>query len=200
MKRRMMMVVGVAVVSAVATGAAQDRPAPFGIRMGAPKQTLKVESEVGGSLVRLASVPRPHPDLETYLAQATPQAGVCFVKGVGKTVTTSVYGESVQTTFNDLKTQLEGVYGPATVVDRLKPGSIWDEPNDYTMALLKKERTLMATWGSFKGGQVAPGLQTVALVMVGLSRDTAFGTVEYYFTNYDACEAEAKGLKANAFK
>ena len=79
--------------------------------MGAPKQTLKVESEVGGSLVRLASVPRPHPDLETYLAQATPQAGVCFVKGVGKTVTTSVYGESVQTTFNDLKTQLEGVYG-----------------------------------------------------------------------------------------
>ena len=124
--RRAMTAFGVAVVMAGAALSVQAQglrevmregsgPTPFGIQMGAPKQTLKIESELANGMVKLASVPKPHPDMERYIVQVTPQAGVCWVKGVSKSLSTSAYGNGVRTTFTDLKTQLEGVYGQATV-------------------------------------------------------------------------------------
>jgi hypothetical protein len=155
-----------------------------------------LRAELKGSLVELASVPRPHPDMESYIVQVTPKAGVCFVKAMGKTFTTSAYGRDVQTVFNDLKTQLEAVYGPGKVLDGLSPGSIWNEPRDYMMGMVKGERTLGAMWS----GQLGPGLESIGLIMKGLSTERAYAVVEYYFTNYEPCEAEANALKSNAFK
>jgi hypothetical protein len=193
--KRMMTAIGVAVViaGAVATVSAQGAvSAPFGIRMGAAKSELTIAAEPNPWMVKLASVPRPHPDMETYIVQVTPKAGVCFVKAVGKTLTTNADGADMRTVFNDLKTQLEGVYGPGQVHDRLSPGSIWNEPRDYMMGMVKGERTLMVVWS----GQLGPGLERVGLIMKGLSRESAYAVVEYYFTNYESCEAEAKALKA----
>jgi hypothetical protein len=86
------------------------------------------------------------------------------------------------------------------VTDVLAPGSIWHEPNEFTMGMLKKERWLMASWGSPKGAPLAPGLQWVGLGMTATSREGFVASVEYYGTNTDQCEAEVKGLKANAFR
>lgn len=205
--RRAMTAIGVAVVMAGAALSVQAQgmregsgPTPFGIQMGAPKQTLKIESELADGMVKLASVPKPHPDMERYIVQVTPQAGVCWVKGMGKSLSTSAYGDGVRATFTDLKTQLEGVYGPATVIDRLASGSIWHEPNEFTMGMLKKERFLVAAWGSKTGAPIAPGVQMIGLTMNVLSRDSFYASVEYYGTNTERCEAEVNGLKANAFK
>ncbi len=197
--KRSMTAVSVALVLA-GVGAAAQESAPFGIPMGAQKASLKIASELPGSLARLASVPRPHPDMEEYIVEVTPSTGVCWVKAVGKNVSTSVYGEGAQNLFTDLKSQLDGVYGPAKVTDRAKPGSIWDEPKDWMMGLLKKERTLIAIWGSTEGRPLTSNVQYVGLVITALSRDTVFASVEYYGTTYEKCELEAKTLKANAFK
>src|SRR5262245_32156171 len=145
---RLMTATGVAVLTAcVATVSAQQEvAAPFGVRMGAARQELTIANEVSGAMVKLTSVPRPHPDMESYIVQVTPQAGVCWVKAMGKTVTTSVYGEGVRRVFHDLETQLNSVYGPAEEHDDLGVGSIWDEPRDYMMGLHKRERELSAVW------------------------------------------------------
>src|SRR5262245_25659388 len=129
------------------TYAQPSQPAPFGIRMGAKKSELvHIKQELPNFKVVLDAVPKPHPDLESYVALVTPQTGVCYVKGIGKTVRTSVYGSELRSTFDDLRHQLEGVYGPGKVVDSLKPGSIWNEPKDFMMGLVKSERFLIARW------------------------------------------------------
>jgi len=185
------------------TGAwAQNGAAPFGIAMGTPKSQLGpvTDASVSEQMFKLPTVPRPHPDLESYIVQATPRTGVCFVKGVGKTFQTSVYGSEVQKHFNDLKEQLEAVYGPSKVYDTLMPGSIWNEPKDFMMGMVKKERFLAASWNRDTKHALPASLQEIGVVATALSTNSAYVSVEFYGTNTAACEADVKAGKQNAFK
>jgi hypothetical protein len=179
---------------------AQTVPAPFGIKMGAKKGELgPIRKELPDFMVALESVPKPHPDLESYVVQVTPQAGVCFVKGIGKTISTSVYGTEIKSNFNSLRDQLESVYGRSKSMDTLLPNSIWNEPKDFMMGLLKKERILAARWSTKDGLQLKPGITSVFLGVSALSQEKAYAVVEYYFDNTGACEAEVNAAKKAVF-
>jgi hypothetical protein len=65
---------------------------------------------------------------------------------IGKDIVTNGYGEEIQTAFREICDALSATYGTPQIADFLKTGSIWSEPREWTMGLLKKERELFALW------------------------------------------------------
>jgi hypothetical protein len=185
------------------TALAQDTsplPAPFGIRMNAAKGDLgPLRKEWAPFLFEITTVPKPHADFELYMAEVTPRSGVCFVKALSKDVPTSIYGEELRAKFDQIKAQIESVHGKATVLDHLRAGSIWNEPRDWMMGMLKKERVLFARWSPDDGLIMKYGIKEIILIASALSTEKGFIGVEYYFTNYDRCEAEVKDNQKNVF-
>ena len=69
------------------------------------------------------------------------------VVGISNDITTNSSGESLRNEFNEFRASLEVNFGKATVVfDFLMPGSTWNEPGDWMMAVLNYERTLLVGW------------------------------------------------------
>jgi hypothetical protein len=167
---------------------------PFGLKKGMTNAQLGATELSKPGFYKLVQVPKPHPDFEAYIVQVGPTTGLCWVKGVGKNVSTSVYGSELKVAYNDLRDQVGATYGQYEEMDFLRAGSIWDEPKDWTMAMLKKERYLMSTW---KTGILKPGLKMVGVNVSVLSRDTGFVNVEYYFDNHPQCEQELKAAKGS---
>lgn len=137
---------------------------PFGLHMG---MTL---TEIGGNPKKAApgmyivtSVPEPHSAFESYVLQVGPEAGLCWVKGIGKNIQTSVYGVELKSAFNQMKERLQQFYGAPDVTDFLMTGSIWNEPKDWMMALIKKERALGATWKDKRKTTLPSNMQSVFL-------------------------------------
>jgi len=89
-----------------------------------------------------------------------------------------------------MKEKLGITYGNANETDLLLPGSIWNDPKDWMMALLKKERFLASIWGKNSKATLAPNLQTVGLFALALGGEMGYIAVEYSFSNEAQCEAE----------
>jgi hypothetical protein len=166
---------------------------PFGLRMGL---TL---AEIGGNpkqvapgKYQLTSVPKPHSVFEGYVVEVGPQAGLCWVKGIGNDVRTSVYGIELKHEFDQMKERLQQIYGEPHAYDFLLPGSIWDEPKDWMMALLRQERLLAAIWDDKSKTPLPSNIQWVFLSADAVVTDRGFIVVEYAFTNLSTCEAEIK--------
>src|SRR5690606_30552828 len=124
---------------------------------------------------------KPHPVFEAYILQIGPTQGLCFVKGLGKDVETSVYGSELRTAYTKLRDQVEQSYGTYRETDTLLPGSIWSEPRDWMMALVKKERMLAATWNKETRATLRRDLRDIYLVASALSSETGWLSLEYYF-------------------
>jgi hypothetical protein len=175
-------------------------PAPFGVRMGTKKAELgKITKEIAKFKFELATVPKPHRQFESYVVQVTPKAGVCFVKAISVDISTSAYGSELRARFNEIREQVDGVYGKGTLLDYLPSDSIWNEPRDWMMGLLKKERALMTRWSGKDDLIMKYGIRDIFLAAGATSSDTGYVTLEYYFDNYDACEAEVKDSEKNVF-
>jgi len=87
-----------------------------------------------------SSLPRSHPDFNLYTLRITPTHGLCSIVAMGRVINTSVYGTELINAFNNIESSLTSKYGTPKHLDYLLPGSIWHEPNDWMMSLLKKER------------------------------------------------------------
>jgi len=70
--------------------------------------------------------------------------------------------------------------------------SIWDEPKDWMMALLRQERLLAAIWDDKSKTPLPTNIQWVFLTADAVVTDRGFIVVEYAFTNLSTCEAEIK--------
>ena len=73
--------------------------------------------------------------------------------------------------------------------DLLLNGSIWDEPRDFMMGLLNRERYLLTEWSS-QATLVSDALAEVGLVASALDGTSGYISVEYSFENAAAAEAE----------
>lgn len=163
---------------------------PFGLRMGMTKLELHAGKQLEPFKYELSSVPKPHAAFESYVAEVTPKAGLCYLKGVGKDIQSNVYGVEIKTQFANLKNQLTQNYGEPEVIDTLLPGSIWNEPNEWLMALRKNERTLIAIWKKENGAPLKGGVRVVYLGAGANRGDSGYVSVDYEFDNKDQCEAE----------
>ena len=164
---------------------------PFGLDMG---MTLK---DVGGKpekvtngKYKLTSVPNSHSAFEAYIVQISPKDGLCWIKAIGKDIPTSAYGIELKSAFNDMKGKLEKTYGNHKTTDLLMPGSIWKESNDFMMAMIKKERFLMAIWDVENGSTLTDNLKQIGLIASPARRGKGYISIEYSFSNEKACEVE----------
>lgn len=164
---------------------------PFGLDKG---MTL---AQIGGAPEKVApgkwkvtTVPKPHSAFESYIVQVGPSAGLCWIKAIGTNIRTSAYGGEVRSQFSSLKDRLTATYGTSKDHDFLSPGSMWNEPRYWMMALLKKERYLVSLWDRENGATISDDLGSVGLIATAISTDRAFLAVEYSFSNESECDAE----------
>jgi hypothetical protein len=164
---------------------------PFGLEMG-----MKLEAIGGGpeelkkGFYKIKTVPKPHTAFETYIVQVGQKTGLCYIKAVGKDVTTNVYGVQLESAFEEMEAKVAQTYGKHDKTDLLMPGSIWKEPQDFMMGLLKKDRMLAAVWSAKYGSQLTENLKAVSLMAYAQTRNTGHLGLEYQFTNEKDCDTE----------
>lgn len=166
---------------------------PFGIAFGMPVEKLDVDMEVKLSpgMYVLKTVPKPHSSFELVLVQASKSYGVCWIKAVGRDISTGANGISLQVKFDEMAGRLEKIYGsPTQSADYLDPESCWNESLDWMMGLMKEERHLNKLWDVTKGASLPSGFASVFLVACARSTETGYIAIEYSGTNAKACDEE----------
>ncbi len=164
---------------------------PFGLRQGMSAEELGAQAAyVGGGMYRLTSVPRPHPDVEFYVAQVSPRTGLCYVKGVGKAVRTSGYGTELQSRFADMRDEVSASFGRYRTVDMLLSDSIWDGAGNWMAGLADRQRLLFAHWAKETRATLGPHLTSVFVGATAKTSESGHVVVEYYFDNEPDCQQE----------
>ena len=179
-----------------------EKPSPFGLHMGMPKDQIgEVVKEVSTFKYQLGSVSEPHQDLETYVVTVTPNAGLCFIRALAPTMRVSSDGTELKSAFEDLKLQIEAIYGKPYVADSLKEGSTLDRPRDWMRALFEQERTLLARWSAPDDNlPMKPTIRKVYVAAFAESRSSGYVVVEFYFDNYDQCQEEINDAVKRSFQ
>lgn len=173
---------------------------PFGLEMGMSIDDLKKKINLvqkDENIYSASSVPNPHPDFTIYSFLATPSHGLCRIRAIGKAIETSAYGTELINEFNKLESVLNKKYGASMRLDLLNKGSIWNEPRDWMIGMLKKERTLASYW-SEEQKALPDNIGAIKLDSVAISNSNGFIVLDYDFTNIKACikSQEAKGESA----
>ena len=107
--------------------------------------------------------------------------------------------EVITNSFSSIVNSLEKNYGKGTVYDFLRSGSIWDEPNDWMMSLLKQQRYLSAFWEK-ENKEVFPGnISTIGISADALTTESGYISLEYYSKDSDAAADEAKKVTDSVF-
>ncbi len=168
----------------------KTRAGPFGLSMGMKKSDIRSELvEFERYQFKTSSLPKTHPAFNIYVLQITPKRGLCYIKAVGKTLQTNRYGGSLLLKFNQMEAKLDSAYGSHERIDRLNSGSIWNEAEDWMMALKKRERYLFTTW------TLDGDLAKIGLIATALTTESGYLAVEYYFRSHDDCDAERDSVE-----
>ena len=190
----------VLLTAAVVTGQTANATvaSPFGLRMGLTRDMVGIiDEEVAPYKFLLNSVPKPDPDLAIYTVTVTPKAGLCTVRSMSPNVQTTAFGTELKSRFDRMVSQLAEVHGRPSVLNTLVRGSVLNEPKDWMASLLKKDRALFAMWSSENFLQTS-ALARVTVSANALSETRGYLAVQYYFSNYDQCQAEIAGSERSA--
>jgi hypothetical protein len=175
------------------------RNGPFGLGMGIAVSDIDSEvEEVAPGKYRVVAVPKPHSAFAYYILQITPTHGLSWIRAIGHTIQTSVYGIELKSSFDAMKAKLAGAYGKHNASDFLMRDSIWNEPREWMQALIIKERFLMADWEAKYGSSLRDSLTSVVLVAQALTTDSGYLAVEYSFSNTALAEAELAAAEDDA--
>ena len=168
----------------------------FGLTKGMTLEQLKEQGVIEAGQTPFtytaSKLKNGHDDFDFYLFQLTPSQGLCSIKAWSKRVKTNVYGEQILSKYKDLEQALIGKYGsPSAKFDRLKPGSIWNEPKDWMTAMDKKERELATFWRN-TNNNLQDSLQMIAMSVTVVRRDEASVVIGYDFDNIETCRSEIR--------
>jgi hypothetical protein len=167
------------------------RGGPFGLRMGMTLEDIGEESEVlGQGVYKFKTLAKGHPAFKSYIVTVTPRFGLSWIKGMGNNIQTNGFGHQLISEFNSMEMRLTAVYGIGKRSDYLLDGSTWDEAQYWMSAVKYKERTLMTIWSEENGLSLGNDLTMIGLLAYAIDSETGFLTLEYYFRNNDAAEAE----------
>jgi|SaaInlStandDraft_1057018.scaffolds.fasta_scaffold167151_1 hypothetical protein len=175
---------------------------PFGTSEGMTKSDLGITSstkEISLYKYQLTDLPKTSSLFEAYVVQVTPKNGLCYLKAVGVTVSSSRYGEGVRNMFDRVNAALSKKYTSGNLQDFLRTGSIWDEPEDFMMGLNKKERILAGYYDEEEGSVMVENIEKAYLRALALSNDKGYVVVDYYFENHDSCQAEVDAAENDVF-
>lgn len=171
-----------------------NKKGPFGLWMGmslADLTDLGCETnEVAPAKYLVTKVPKPHSAFKYYILQITPNNGLSWIKAIGNTIDTSVFGVDLKSEFVKMEEKLVNAYGKADRTDILLHGSIWNEPRDWMQSILHKERFLMSEWSIDKGSNLPDSLTSIGLLTNADDTNSGSIAVEYYFQNISSSESE----------
>jgi hypothetical protein len=174
---------------------------PFGLQMGMTLADLK---RLGIKLEKIQktensysakSIPNGHSRLAAYSFVVTPKAGLCRVVALTPTISTNVYGTELRAEFDKLKDALDARYPGSEIIDKIMPGSIWNEPRDFMMGLLKKERALISYW--LEAEHLPDSLSGVSLEATAFSDSKGAVVLQYEYQNINECMDEIKASSSS---
>jgi hypothetical protein len=174
---------------------------PFGFKMGMTRDQVVaavgakaiMKEADGGDMLFLSTAPKPYADVQFYLVVISAKSGLAKVLASSKTLQVNSFGTELQEKFREYEDALQEKYGkPTNASDFLRAGSVWDQPGDWMMGLLKNERVLGDLWSL----EQPPGY-TITLEAVADSPDTGYVRLTYEFPNFSSWLRE-HDKKANA--
>lgn len=156
---------------------------PFGIEMGWTYDQLvsngvKVIGDpyVDNNVASYEVAPeKTHSSFDYYIVRIDEKEGVYSIEAYGS-IQTNEFGTQAKEAYENMKQQLSKGYGKPIELEYLKSGSIWDEPRDWMMGLVKQERTCSSFW-MFEGR--ADHLQSVLLDLTAKYTDTGRLVLRY---------------------
>ena len=117
----------------------------------------------------------------------THNQGVCGVAGYSY-LNGDEYGLAHKREFSKFVDLVRRKNGSPTVEnDFLRPGSIWDEPQYWLMALRRQEYVLDTAWVAKEGSELPRGMK-----LIGVQATPDSIIVRYYFDNMEKCQTEAQ--------
>lgn len=178
---------------------------PFGLQEGLTKKNIEdmigrsIEPVEGNiNLYITSSLPKENGDFTSYGLLISPTVGLCQIRAIGKNIDTDSYGLKLQSTFDDLKKSLDSLYGNGEETDILLSGSIWKNPNDWMMGLIKQERFLSAKWSSDHDYMKKNSLSTIWLEARAQTESSGYILLQYVFNNDKTCQSEIDGERKNS--
>lgn len=174
---------------------------PFGLRQGLmPAEVGKVvtiKRIADSSMYSADTLPVPDAAFVRYGLTFSASSGLCAIVAMGPDKPSDGLGKSLKQDYQAMQTKIVAAYGePSRKIDRLRDGSNWTEPRDYTMGLYWGDRALTTVWRSDASRALPASLHTIALIAKAESPMTAELSVHYRFANTADCEAEAKTREA----
>jgi hypothetical protein len=199
MKRYMILFVLAAVSSAYAQG-------PFGFEKGMTRE--EVIKLVGQSAIAprgqtqnpynliLNTAPKPHSAFEKYILTFSPKEGLLKIQAIGKDIDSDSSGTEVKTAYNDIVDGLNKKYGPPTQQFDNLTGQLFNEPNQWMMSILDKDRSVASFWN------LSPPLNNVKDIMsdVNVSHtNKGYIVVRFEFTGWNKFVDSLKAAENNNF-
>lgn len=179
----------------LSTPAAAD--GPFGVTMGSDISTYStcVKSDKP-TFYTCRSLPRRHPEFESYVIQAATNIGVCRVKGIGRTVSSNSFGSKLKSTAKELSEQIALTYGQPKFHDEVMTGSMWNEPEDWMMANVRGELVYGYWW---EDSNMPNNVKSIFLSAEALNLQSGILIVEFSFENAEQCDMIVRKEEAESF-
>ena len=181
---------------------AQETSGPFGLHKGlTQEQVIQIVGkgavkEVKDDNLRLFTVPKPHSVFEFYSLTISPKDGLLKIVAAGKDIKTNGFGESVHSSFIEIRDAISETYGqPKVTLDTLNTGSLWVETQYWMMGLLKGERVLGSLWGK----ALPNSIDGIALEGKALSLEKGYLVLTYEFDGWKEYADMLKKKAATVF-
>ena len=146
--------------------------------------------------VYMINEPKKPKDVTLVQLFVTPPNGLLKI-GFIWSIKTNVYGDGIRQKFDELHDILTKKYGKGKKYDYLKHDSIWDEPKDWMMGLLKEERRLV--WFSDITDSNKQTLTGIALEAQAFSREKAALYLKYEFQGFSEYMKKKEAEEASQF-
>lgn len=157
----------------------------FGIDKGTPVSDVNVIKDLGEGYY-IIEVPKTVSFFETYVTFATENTGVCMLRGLGKDHERDGYGIDVREDFDKIRSALDKKYGKSELYSGLRSGAIWDEVDEWVMAIRQNERYHQAAWEP----EDVEGIVDILLDVNATSSNDSYISLQYRFDNIDSCLAD----------
>jgi hypothetical protein len=170
---------------------------PLGLNMGQTVAQTKIVKALGSNNYSV-SVPNPLNSFENYLAKIGQKIGLCRLIAVGRTFENDAYGSNVSGEYGRLKELIFSKYGASKEFDFLQAGSIWNEPKDWSMAVMKDERSKSSFWDRSEGSNLPPDIEAINLKVLSANMNENYVVITYEFKNFEQCKQEENNLQRDA--
>jgi len=172
---------------------------PFGVSMGddaskIPGCTPAPNGRNG--LYICKTLPKPHPDFESYSLLSPKETGVCEISALGADIQDNGVGTRTQSKVDTIAGQIATSYGQWTKkYDFVHADAMFKDTEYWLMAVSKDERSYSYLWSP---GQFATknDVHSVVVAAHATRHDVGYVFLQFDFPNIDKCIEAAK--KANA--